>query len=225
MIIQILKNYLNYILRRNRPEEMFESFANQDLNQLQVDGYVKKWDDPLITEFFNKSVQKLIEIIKNGNKVLDVGCGTGRYILALYNNFNELKMFGIDISNTILEKYTKMNASSAILKRCDISSQLPFNETFDVIYCITVLQYIPFFKVKCVFKNVYSMLENDGIFYLQFPQGSSIYEMYKSLNYTKYPYKYLESKLKSCGFLIIDSAPLDEDKEKVFGYYIIAKKN
>lgn len=82
----------------------------------------------------------LFDYIKPGDKVLDLGCGHGRYLLEIKKRGGIY--FGIDGSKELIkiakDKYPKENIQMA-----DVLT-LPFkNNFFDIVYSLAVLHHIP----------------------------------------------------------------------------------
>ena len=48
--------------------------------------------------------QVIAELIENDKKVLDVGCGEGRHIFGVMQDYPMMKCFGLDMDNKSLEK-------------------------------------------------------------------------------------------------------------------------
>ncbi len=67
-------------------------------------------------------------------------------------------------------------------------------------------------------------MKPNGICYLQFPHGQSIFDLFNDFNYTRYPSSRIENYLLKNGFIIIKSSPLNADKECELGYRVLAKK-
>lgn len=73
-------------------------------------------------------------------KILEVGCGTGRW-LSEFENYSALKV-GVDLSHGMLTKCKIKNESSQLI--CSDANQLPFaNSTFDLIYCVNAIHHFP----------------------------------------------------------------------------------
>ncbi|MDY6820683.1 MAG: methyltransferase domain-containing protein [Deferribacterota bacterium] len=89
--------------------------------------------------------------IKSGDKVLDIGCGTGRHSCAA-SRFDGVVVIGADLSlQDLVEAKNKLNYEKAIgvqgngiwgISAADITS-LPFkSESFDLVICSEVLEHI-----------------------------------------------------------------------------------
>lgn len=119
---------------------MKEEVARKILNQTK-DNYSKiavGWDRT--RQYISPGSEDFLEYIKEGNKVLDVGCGNGR-LVKLFDNVN-IEYTGVD-NNEELLKIAKSNFSSSEFLKGDILN-LPFNDnSFDVIFCIAVFHHLP----------------------------------------------------------------------------------
>jgi glycerol-3-phosphate cytidylyltransferase len=82
-------------------------------------------------------------IIKNNQKILDIGCGNGSFINSILNNKNIEKydLTGIDYCYNSIEYANKSYNGNFMIH--DIKNKLPFNDnSFDVILCISTLFYL-----------------------------------------------------------------------------------
>jgi len=126
-----------------------------------------------------RELELLSKYIKNGQKVLDLGCGNGR----LYQLFNDKQVEYIGIDNSeglikiakrkleILNPKSETNSKSQILNpkprfivadALDLGTRFPSNE-FDVIISIAFLHHIPSKKLRLkILKNCFSLLKPNG---------------------------------------------------------------
>jgi 2-polyprenyl-3-methyl-5-hydroxy-6-metoxy-1,4-benzoquinol methylase len=89
---------------------------------------------------------ELVKEIKNGESILDVGCGNGRLLEALQDR--KVNYLGVDSSAKLVE-LAKMKYPSMKFSLGDILElgQLP-EINFDYVFCIAVLQHIPGRKLQ-----------------------------------------------------------------------------
>lgn len=79
--------------------------------------------------------------VKQGDKVLDAGCGSGRLLQILEEK--KIEYVGIDSSDKLLEKARKRFPGRTFIVG-NITSKLPFPDAcFDVIFSIAVFHHIP----------------------------------------------------------------------------------
>lgn len=156
-------------------DHLIASFLNRLDNRIK---YNKKFADKYYREdnqkdsnenfkYFKEKLLHVKDIIKkNGkeSKILDIGCGTGRF-LSLFKDEN---IFGIDINQNMLNKakLLKKDNKSLILFKTDIINFNRFNKTqnFDFIYSIGVFGEHALFDKK-TFNIIFSNLKAEGYFF------------------------------------------------------------
>lgn len=102
--------------------------------------------------------------VKNGNKILDIGCGNGR-LIEMLKEF-DISYIGIDQSKNLLQqaklKYPKYKFSQGDILDKDFAEN-----TFDIIFSIAVLNHIPSSKLRLkALKNINKTLKPGGILIL-----------------------------------------------------------
>jgi ubiquinone/menaquinone biosynthesis C-methylase UbiE len=85
---------------------------------------------------YKKSAESLIELIKkykksDGDRLLDVGCGTGKHLSILKKNYS---CVGVDISEQMLE-YAKNHVNGVEFRIADMIT-MDLAEKFDIILCL-----------------------------------------------------------------------------------------
>jgi len=107
---------------------------------------------------------KLVDI-KNGAKILDVGCKHAFLCDFLAEKEINCDYHGLDISEKVIES---VKHKKGAFQTCDIMKGLPFeNRQFDYIFCLEVLEHVenPTFLL-----NQFSrVLKNDGVLLLSVP--------------------------------------------------------
>lgn len=107
--------------------------------------------------------------IKDGCEVLDVGCGNGRLLGAISENFNNFNYTGIDISEKLIDEAEKKSENSKYNSQfltgdiLNLPSNIGGDNKFDVIFCIAVLNHIPSQKLReLAIKNIFELLKPNG---------------------------------------------------------------
>jgi tRNA (uracil-5-)-methyltransferase TRM9 len=192
----------------------------------------------------------LFENLKEGEKVLDLGCGNGRW----YKVFKEKKVdyFGIDNSEKLIE-IAKENFPEAKFFVGD-ALNLPFQDNFfDKVYSIALLHHIPSedFRIK-VLKEVKRVLKPGGILILTCWRIHRLREILALLKYTLlkiigrskldfkdffvpwgkkmlryyhfFTQRELENLVKKVGFEILDFGVVKNKRGNRQNYYIISQK-
>lgn len=107
-----------------------------------------------IAEQFNETRKKhlwpelveLVKDIKDGDGVLDVGCGNGRLLEALQDK--KINYLGVDSSEKLIElakaKYPDAKFASGDILELSLIPEI----NFDYVFCIAVLQHIPSRKLQ-----------------------------------------------------------------------------
>jgi len=127
--------------------------------------------------------------IKEGMKILDVGCGNGR-LFELVKNKN-VKYFGIDNSEKLIEEAKRLHNKSGTVNFSvgDILSLPQSDNEFDAIFCIAVLHHIPSKELReKAISQMYRILKPGGILIM------SLWNLYQK-KYRHYLYKFTIDKL------------------------------
>jgi SAM-dependent methyltransferase len=114
---------------------------------------------------YKGEVNRIEELIKkykisDGNKLLDVGCGTGKHIEYFKNKFS---CTGTDINAEMLE-VAEENISNVIFKRADMIT-LKLKDKFDIIVCLfSSIGYVKTYSnLKKTIMNFADHLEKGGL--------------------------------------------------------------
>ncbi|MEY3470868.1 MAG: hypothetical protein RLZZ223_218 [Candidatus Parcubacteria bacterium] len=142
----------------------------------------------------------------NGDKILDIGCGSGRD--AEYFVSKGLDVTGIDLSNRFIE-ISKAKVPNAQFIKMDMRNiNFPVN-SFDGIWLMASLLHIPKLEIKNTVIKFREVLKTNGIVYISVKLGEGERfvkkDRYKGLE--KFFAFYTESEiadlLENCGFEII----------------------
>ena len=130
--------------------------------------------------------------LQPGAKVLDVGCGEGRHIFGILNEFKNVHCFGLDQDLPSLEKckeglefFKELDTNETIFQQGSVY-QLPFEDNFfDLIICSEVLEHLE--DYHAALKEIYRVLKPAGNFLSSYSQlGGShrqphLYHLYSKL--------------------------------------------
>ena len=171
MIRKILRNFRDYFLKDNPGLRKYKSYALKHVNPLQADGFFNKFEGEQLEKYFQQINDKLGSIIIESDTVLEIGCGTGRYLKFIETKFrNKPTLYGIDVTEETILNITRKNVGPnvTLLVGDFIKDTTLKTEQFDKIYSISVLQCIPFFKLNAFFNKIKTLLKKDGTGYLVF---------------------------------------------------------
>lgn len=217
-----------------------ELAQNKKFVNERVDGYVDLHNNKqIVIDELKKQICNIIRnYSKDGNNILDFGCGTGRYLKELEND-SRYNLFGLDIAYQVIEKYTRKNVKNAEIFSTDILTDEVFvnryNNFFDIIYSVTTLEYISPFNLNKLFMRFGTLLVKNGTLILQFPVPKNILECFVPGYFRHQPIS-IEKKLKKNRFIILESNGMgtnirvkkfnkNNSKIREFGYLIIAKNS
>jgi ubiquinone/menaquinone biosynthesis C-methylase UbiE len=147
-------------------------------------GFFDEFSKNYENEIFNKSlgtkylsnveVQFVLNYcpVKKGDKILDIGIGTGRLAKLLANKGAIVE--GVDVSQGMMkEAKKKMKRMRVNFKVADVGKKVPYpDNTFDYVICIRVLKYISTWK-KTI-SEISRVLKKDGVFILTIPNKLSV---------------------------------------------------
>ena len=121
--------------------------------------------------YLQKKATGYVDINKKIN-VLDVGCGTGDTLRILSKN-SRAKLYGIDLSENMLERARKKLGTRAVLNLGDADKLQFRNNFFDYVICTEAFHHFPepnltFKEMKRVLKKGGRLILTDVNFYSNF---------------------------------------------------------
>ncbi len=111
--------------------------------------------------------------------ILDVGCGTGIYLVGLKKKGFDIE--GLDLSESMLKEARKKDSKMKLYKK-DMSS-FKISKKYDSVICLSSsLASLPNFSlIKKTLKNIFNHLTPKGIFILDLPNHSVEIEKYNNI--------------------------------------------
>ncbi len=115
--------------------------------------------------------------------VLDVGCGTGLYLKEFEGKGKRL--IGIDLSQELLHRAQEHVKEAKFI--CGPYLNTLLKEQVDLIYSISVLEYVSRRDLRKFFGKIHRELNPGGYIFIQYPHALSLTDtFYPELNYIKY---------------------------------------
>jgi len=131
----------------------------------------------------NDSLYKLVISqleLKEGEHLLEIGFGNGKFFPELYENAGRILISGVDLSNEMVNQAIKKNLSLFESGRLRVhvgsSENLPFEDNcFDKIICINVIY---FWEVPEIhLKEIYRVLKPGGILFTGFRPAETMIKL------------------------------------------------
>ena len=146
--------------------------ANVAVHTLMADGY--NTNEPHFRPENQAKVRRNIEQLKrttNGNRLLDIGCGTGFIINLAKDLFDEIH--GVDITQAMLNKID--TSAGNITLHNTVAEKLPFEDGyFDVVTAYSFIHHLE--DSRPVLAEVKRVLKPEGIFYVDLEPNKLFWE-------------------------------------------------
>ena len=85
-------------------------------------------------------LKEISSVQKAGMKIIDVGCGKGRFLTNLLEDVNDSRLYAVDISDKVMG-----TLSDRIVKENGLLTQIPYaDNTFDITYAVESLEHAIF---------------------------------------------------------------------------------
>ena len=138
----------------------------KDKNRVRFDNWSKVYDRSILQNMvFNRShnlfFKEMVSSLKEGARVLDVGCGTGKFAFRLADLRKDLKICGMDLSQDMIKKAEmKLSGENIEFKIGDVED-LPYeSNTFDIITCSNSFHHYP--NQERAIKEMHRVLNSEG---------------------------------------------------------------
>lgn len=155
--------------------------------------------------------------LQANEKILEIGIGNGKLLHLLLNKHPLVKVYGIDISKTMIEEAIKNNNGFIDSNRVQFfnaySKDMPFDSNVFKVAC--AINWIYFIEDLLVdFKEIHRVLKPKGRFYVTLTPKSEMEKLNMlNSNFNFYEIYEVELKLKSCGFSKINKHSFEEKIE------------
>jgi len=117
------------------------------LSEEEYDSYAEEFSNS--RPFFWRELEDLNQFAKDGDNILDIGCGNGRLLSLLENK--KIHYTGIDSSKKLIDIAKKNHSEEQKFIHANALS-LPFQDkTFDTVFSIAVLHHVPSQKLRELF--------------------------------------------------------------------------
>ncbi len=137
------KDYANYILQKNK--ENYNLIA----------------EDYARSRNFIWDMEKISTYLEQNDKILDIGCGSGRMVKILKDK--NIDYVGIDISEALIKIARKRYPNNNFMVGDGLSLSFP-DCTFDKIFCIRTFHHIPSPNLRIKFlKGIAKVLKPNGL--------------------------------------------------------------
>ena len=151
-----LKEWLNSI--QDQPLEAMDDFFTA-----RIDGY----DEHMLSHWSEDYPLIASHLSEDARKVLDLGCGTGLELRAVFDRFPKIHVTGIDLSWTMLKKLAMKYPDQHITLRCEdyFTAELD-KESYDAVISFESLHHFKPEKKRGLYTKLYGALKKGGIFLL-----------------------------------------------------------
>ncbi len=200
-----MKNNLQTLVKVYQNKNLFDFIA-----RYYNKGIIGKWLFSIIKKTIN-SVK-----IEYDSKILDVGTGTGNLLYILDKQNKNLKLYGIDISEKMLEIARKNVKNAMFSKLSVLKLEKKFNkEFFDYIFVVDAFHHFP--DQKIVINSFYKILKNNGILIITELDFGFVFNYFFHLIEPGNEWLYVKKEIKH---LFLEAGFILEKQEKI-GLFVV----
>jgi ubiquinone/menaquinone biosynthesis C-methylase UbiE len=195
-------------MERNMHSEVIK--ANIDVHTMMADTYNSK--EPHFRPENRAKVRANLEALKakGGDKLLDIGCGTGFIIDLAKDLFPEIR--GVDVTQAMLDRVDVSSGNISLLN-CS-AEKLPYSDDyFDVVTAYAFLHHVEDYRK--ILREVFRVLKRGGSFYIDLEPNSVFWTAMEDLDRVRKDGRFALSDIV---LKEIDSVLYTDDRvEKEFG--------
>lgn len=135
-------------------------------HSIRFDEWSKGYDRSILQYIvFNKShnvfFREMAPFLKKGTRVLDIGCGTGKFVFRLQKINDGLEIHGVDISKDMIGKARAKSKNDEIEFKVGDVEELPYEKNyFDIITCSNSFHHYP--SQKKAVSEMQRILKDEG---------------------------------------------------------------
>jgi len=209
---------------------------DQNKSVTEMAGFSIREDVNQALEKVHNKLENIVESNLNlGDSILDIGCGAGAYLKKYENDYNAV---GIDLHEDMVAKGKQYAPNVTFILNDFLDEE--FNIKFKLIFTIGVLEFIPPGLLSKFFEKIYSLLDDNGILYINYPHALSKKALYfPDLYFIEYSPRYIEKLSLKYKFTILEHQHVFDGRKIITfdnkpylpgtrtfknGYNLIAKK-
>lgn len=120
----------------------------------------------------SKRFTTAVSLIKEGERVLDIGCGPGNFVKRVLDKFPMGEVWGVDISSKVIED-NKVRIPEGVFYQQRIGGldKVPDNY-FDVVFSGEVMEHLE--DPSLLFKDAFTSLKDGGRFIMTTPNDTAV---------------------------------------------------
>lgn len=136
---------------------------------------MKDWNPEQYSKFMKERTLPAIDLasrldVKNPQKILDLGCGTGNSTQLLKDKFPFAKIIGADNSQAMLEEARRLHPDIEFIFFDGSGDFSPLGNDFDIVFSNACIQWIP--DHNSLIPKLMSILKTGGMLAVQAPMQS-----------------------------------------------------
>lgn len=194
-----IKQYLNELKKwlndeKETPVEEMSKFFSQRID-IYDDVHLEHWAEEYkyIAGFFDDNLKTL----------LDIGCGTGLELEAIYKRFPNVNITGIDLSEEMLNKLREKYQNKNIELVTADYFKYPFEKRqYDAALSFETLHHFKYEKKQIIYNKLFQSIKNGG-YYIECDYFACCDEE-EQLCLKEYEYKRRKSNIADSAFVHID---------------------